>query len=131
LSALFTGVMRANGIPARLLGGRWASSQKPGNKTGEYGNWHVKAEFFAHGVGWVPVDGSSALSDPDGENTFFGHDRGDHVAFVLDEDMVVNSFVSGPQKVPLLQGIIYWWRGRGNGNNSRYDDQWTVQEENR
>jgi len=129
LSALFTGVMRANGIPARLLGGRWASSQKPGNKTGDYGNWHVKAEFFAHGVGWVPVDGSSALSDPDGENTFFGHDHGDHVAFVLDEDMVVNSFISGPQKVPLIQGIIYWWRGRGNGDNSRFDDLWTVQQE--
>ncbi|EDY18208.1 transglutaminase domain protein [Chthoniobacter flavus Ellin428] len=129
LSALFTGVMRANGIPTRLLGGRWASSQKPGNKTGDYGNWHVKAEFFAHGVGWVPVDGASALSDPDGENTFFGHDHGDHVAFVMDEDMVVNSFVSGPQKVPLIQGVLYWWRGRGNGDNSRFEDLWTVQQE--
>ena len=129
LSALFTGVMRANGVPARLLGGRWASSQKPGNKTGDYGNWHVKAEFFARGVGWVPVDGASALADPDGDNTFFGHDRGDHVAFVLDEDMVVNSFIKGPQKIPLVQGIIYWWRGKGNGDGTRFDDLWTVQQE--
>lgn len=112
LSALFTGVMRANGIPARLLGGRWASSQKPGEKTGDYGKWHVKAEFFAHGIGWVPVDGSSALGDPNGENTFFGHDHGDHVSFMLDEDAVVNSFIAGWQKVPLMQGVLYWWRGQ-------------------
>ena len=128
LSALFTGVMRANGIPARMLGGRWASSQTPGNKTGDYGKWHVKAEFFARGIGWVPVDGSSALADPNGENTFFGNDHGDHVAFILDEDMVVNSFITGPQKVPLMQGIMYWWRGRGNGNESRLDDLWTVEQ---
>jgi len=129
LSALFTGAMRANGIPARLLGGRWAYSQKPGEKTGDYGKWHVKAEFFAHGIGWVPVDGSSALGDPNGENTFFGNDHGDHVAFMLDEDAVVNSFITGWQKVPLLQGIIYWWRGSGSGNGSRFDDLWTVQQE--
>lgn len=129
LSALFTGVMRANGIPARMLGGRWASSQKPGDKTGDYGKWHVKAEFFAHGIGWVPVDGSSALADPNGENTYFGHDHGDHVAFVLDEDLVVNSFINGPQKLSLMQGIVYWWRGRGNSNGTRFDELWTVQQD--
>ena len=128
LSALFTGVMRANGIPARMLGGRWAASQKPGDKTGDYGRWHVKAEFFARGIGWVPVDGSSALADPNGENTCFGNDHGDHVAFILDEDMVVNSFVAGPNKVPLMQGIMYWWRGRGSGNDSRFADLWTVEQ---
>ena len=27
----------------------------------EYFQWHVKAEFFARGVGWIPVDCSSAI----------------------------------------------------------------------
>jgi hypothetical protein len=42
--------------------------------------------------------------------------------------MVVNSFITGPHKVPLMQGIMYWWRGRGNGNDSRFDALWTVEQ---
>ena len=36
--------------------------------------------------------------------------------------------ISGPKPVPLMQGIVYWWRGCGNGNNSRFDDLWTVEQ---
>lgn len=46
-----------------------------------------------------------------------------------DEDLVVNSVINGPQKLSLMQGIVYWWRGRGNGNGSRFDELWTVQQD--
>lgn len=128
LSSLFTGIMRANGVPARLRVGRWAKSQKPGNTVGDYGNWHVKAEFFARGVGWVPVDGSSALGNPNGENKFFGNDAGDFITFTDDGDMLLDSFIRGPQNVRAFQGITYWWHGTGNGENSRADTMWTVEE---
>ena len=47
-SALFVALCRANGIPARPVIGRWATS--------EAGDWHVWAEFYLPGYGWIPVD---------------------------------------------------------------------------
>jgi hypothetical protein len=126
LSSLFAGIMRANGIPARLRVGRWAKSQKPGNTVGDFGNWHVKAEFFASGIGWVPVDGACALGNPDGENKFFGNDPGDFITFTNDCDMLLNSFIRGPQNIRDLQGITYWWHGTGNDDGSHADTMWTV-----
>ena len=128
LSSAFTGIMRANGIPARSRVGRWANSQKPGNTTGDFGNWHVKAEFFAPKIGWVPVDGSSALGNANGDNLFFGNDPGDFITFTNDSDLLLNSFVRGPQNVRDLQGIIYWWRGSGNDEGNHVDSMWTVEE---
>ena len=58
-SRLYVGILRANGIPARCLVGYFV----PLNKTekGAYRDdsnvdTHVRTEFFAEGVGWVPVD---------------------------------------------------------------------------
>src|SRR5262249_50930368 len=63
LSVLLVSVLRANGIPARTLYGRWAHTAQPGDKLGgdSYYQWHVKAEFFARGVGWIPVDMASCI----------------------------------------------------------------------
>lgn len=124
LSAVFTAVMRANQVPARLLGGRWAQSQK-----GTDFKTHVKAEFFAQGIGWVPVDVSSALGVTNGENTFFGNDPGDFVTLMTDEDILVDSFVSGQHNSGVMQGILWWWRGSGSNRNSRFDEKWTVREQ--
>jgi hypothetical protein len=66
---LFVGIMRANGIPARCLVGFYI---KPGEGRQEGGN-HVKSEFFAEGVGWVPAD--TTLRKP--EN--FGIEAGNFV----------------------------------------------------
>jgi hypothetical protein len=126
LSSVFVATMRANGVPARLLGGRWAQSQQKK----DYGQWHVKSEFFAKGVGWVPVDSSGAVTDTAGsEFAYFGNDEGDHIAFARDQDYIVNSFVSGQQHVAIFQGVTYWWRGSGNDKNSREDEHWTVTKE--
>ncbi len=123
LSALFTALMRANGVPARLLGGRWAVSEKPEDK-----KYHVKAEFFAHGVGWVPVDAAGAVGDTaGGDFAFFGNDPGDFIAMANDEDLVLDSFHWGKQNYGVIQGLIYWWLGVGPETDSRFADQWTVE----
>ena len=132
LSCLFTATMRANGVPARILTGRWAESQKPDDKLGgePYGQWHVKAEFFARGVGWVPVDASGAVNDVNGPDfACFGNDPGDFIVMAVDQDSTLDSFVSGKQNAFVMQGIYYWWRGGGADKNSRYEEKWTVEKE--
>jgi len=51
-SALFTALCRAAGIPARTVVGRWATSSSD--------DWHVWAEFYLPGYGWLPVDPTDA-----------------------------------------------------------------------
>lgn len=123
LSAVFAAVLRSNHVPVRLLGGRWAESQ-----TAKSRKVHVKAEFFARGIGWVPVDASSALSHANGENLFFGNDPGDHLTMMIDADVLVDSFVSGPKPIRYVQALHYWWRGSGNGKDTRFEEQWLVRE---
>jgi len=44
LATLYVSILRANGIPARCLTGRSIDPNTP----------HVKMDFYAEGVGWVP-----------------------------------------------------------------------------
>jgi len=130
LSAVFASTMRANRVPVRLLCGRWAASQKPGNRTGDYGQWHVKSEFFAHGVGWVPVDAAGAVGDDrGGDFAYFGNDPGDFIAMAGGQDFLLESFVAGKQNIAVFQGVAYWWRGSGADTNSRFEDLWTVRKQ--
>jgi len=91
---LFCSVMRANGIPARMLQGQWAifdpsfyTSVPPAHVT-PYEmamGFHVISEFFAEGVGWVP------LESIDRQGFFFGRDRskaflGKHYDFIFQLD---------------------------------------------
>lgn len=124
LSALFAAVMRANHVPTRMLGGRWAVSQ-----TAKSYQVHVKADFFAPGIGWVPVDASNAVTHDNGENLYFGNDPGDFLALMSDEDALLESFVSGQKHVRYMQGIHYWWQGSGSGKNGRFNEKWTVREQ--
>jgi hypothetical protein len=115
--------MRANGVPARLLGGRWAVSQEGADITS-----HVKAEFFAQGVCWAPVDMSAGVGDTDGaEFAHFGHAGGDFIACAGAEDCVMES-CDGKAAIGLFQGIACRWRGSGSDKNSSFQEMWTVQE---
>ncbi|MBK4737507.1 transglutaminase domain-containing protein [Noviherbaspirillum pedocola] len=61
LNALFVGLMRAVGVPARdVYGIRVADSRLGYKSLGKSGDitkaQHCRAEFYAAGTGWVPVD---------------------------------------------------------------------------
>ncbi|MCA9271134.1 MAG: transglutaminase domain-containing protein [Planctomycetales bacterium] len=130
LSLLFTGVLRSEGIPARLLVGRWAKSSEPGQRIGEvdYDQQHVKAEFFAAGVGWTPVDCAQAVAydrTPAGM-LYFGADRGDFLVMHLDYDLTFDTVHFGEQSVAWVQNVPWWARGGGNFNNMQVSQKWTV-----
>ena len=68
LSRVFVAVLRSSGIPARALPGRMIAD----------GGTHVKAEFHAEGVGWVPVEVAGGVTDKQSPLThYFGQDHAD------------------------------------------------------
>ena len=61
LNALFVGLLRAAGVPARdVYGIRVTESARGYKSLGKAGDvtkaQHCRAEFYAQGIGWVPVD---------------------------------------------------------------------------
>lgn len=130
LAVLFCSVMRSQGIPARTLAGRWAVSAKPGDKIGSvtYHQEHVKAEFFARNVGWVPVDLSSAvLHDKSAEKLeYFGNDNGDFLTLHLDSDLRLDTGAFGVRPITLLQRPCYWVTGRGSTDKAILSESWVV-----
>lgn len=130
LSALFVATMRASGIPSRALYGRWARSSKPGAKLNEtpYYQWHVKSEFFAQGVGWVPVDLSSGiLHDKTQEGlAYFGHDRGDFITMHVDADLVLDTDKFGEKRAHSLQTPMFWVTGSGPVEPKKVTQEWQV-----
>jgi hypothetical protein len=126
LCVLFVAAMRSQGIPARALVGRWATSATHG-KHGD-SQEHVKAEFFAQDVGWVPVDLSSAiLSDKTAEKlAYFGRDPGDHLAFCVDTDVPIDTRYFGVKRITWLQSACYWAKGAGNFDGESTSEDWKV-----
>jgi transglutaminase-like putative cysteine protease len=71
--AIFIGYARAMGIPARFAIGFPLPADRGAGKIGGYHCW---AEFYAQGIGWVPVDASEAGKNPAKREYFFGaHDE--------------------------------------------------------
>ena len=130
LSALFVSVMRASDIPARMLVGRWAESGKEGDKVGgvTYYQEHVKAEFHADGVGWIPVDMASAVSyDQSKEGLrYFGQDEGDFLVLHIDADLRIDMRLFGRQDVGWLQGAALWVKGAGKFDDEKLSETWKV-----
>ncbi|MDF1851118.1 MAG: transglutaminase-like domain-containing protein [Verrucomicrobiales bacterium] len=130
LSNLIVSVLRSNGVPARALAGRWAESSTPGDTLNgvPYTQYHVKAEFFAEGVGWVPLDmarGVSQSSDPD-RLAHFGKDNGDFVTMHTDYGLVVDTIHFGTKTIRILQGTSYWVAGSGDLDGKRREETWIV-----
>ncbi|MBV9124563.1 MAG: transglutaminase domain-containing protein [Planctomycetes bacterium] len=130
LSILFVSIMRANGIPARTLYGRWAASARPADQLSgaPYYQTHVKAEFFGNGVGWVPVDVASAiLHDRSREGLrYFGQDAGDFLTFHVDPNLLLDTGLFGMQPLHNLQTPAWWLRGSGTLEPRSTSEDWQV-----
>ncbi len=131
LSILFVTVMRSEGIPARVLAGRWAKSANEGETIDgqRYHQYHVIAEFYASNVGWVPLDASSAiLHDESPEKLqFFGQDRGNFVVMHVDTGIDFDSGLFGNYQYAFLQIPVFWVRGSGKLKDKVIEESWVVE----
>ena len=130
MTILFATILRSQGIPARVLAGRWAVSAKPGEKVGLLDSYqeHVKAEFHAHGTGWVPVDLSlgAVVDRSPGRLKYFGTDAGKFITFHVDPGIVVDTIHFGRRSLALLQFPAMWVSGRGRLGDPVLHHSWEV-----
>lgn len=129
MSLIFVAAMRASDIPARVLVGRFALPRKAGAapRDTEYDQPHVRAEFFAAGIGWVPVDPAFANRQKDrpiGE--FIGNDPGDLLVLHVDLELKIPVFEK-EQNADLLQIEPFLWTlGRGKLDVVLAGTKWDV-----
>jgi transglutaminase-like putative cysteine protease len=84
--AIFIGYARAVGIPARFAIG---FPLPAGRGAGQIAGYHCWAEFYAKGIGWVPVDASEAAKDPARREYFFGAHDENRVEFSKGRDVLL------------------------------------------
>ena len=98
--AIFIGYCRALGIPARFaIGFPLPADRGQGSITG----YHCWAEFYAKGIGWIPIDASEAAKDPSRREYFFGAHDENRIEFTRGRDIVL----SPRQKGDPLNYFVY------------------------
>jgi transglutaminase-like putative cysteine protease len=116
MTILLVSAMRAHDIPARTIVGRYAKPRRAGTAPGDldYDQPHVRAEFFAPGIGWVPVEPTMANRNPDKPLTdYIGNDPGDLLVLHVDFDLRLH-FLTNEMSTDLLQiEPIFFATGRG------------------
>lgn len=98
--ALFIGMMRAAGIPARFEIG---FPLPPEEAAGEVVGYHCWAKFYVEPYGWIPVDASEAWKHPEKREYFFGAHDEHRVFFTLGRDIQLNP----PQDGEPLNYFVY------------------------
>ena len=83
--ALFIGLLRASGIPARFSIGY----SIPTGAGGDIAGYHCWADFYVDGVGWIPVDASEAWKHKEKVEYFFGHHDADRVQLATGRDITL------------------------------------------
>lgn len=124
LGAAVVATLRAAGIPARLLVGRWAKSADP-NETLEglpYRQWHVKLEFHVDGIGWIPCDAAVGMERP---GDWFGVQHADFITMHVDPVVKIDTLF-GERELTWAQGIAFWVKGGGDFEQMVVDEQWIV-----
>ena len=116
-SHLFVGICRANGIPARSLTGFWVSPGKgpDGNADGSVPG-HAKSEFYAAGVGWVPVDAG---------NFQFGEEPVNFLAMIVGDELPRWHAPQVGSLVSTLQNPVFVAVGVGRGAGAS-NKNWAV-----
>ncbi|MBI1914424.1 MAG: transglutaminase domain-containing protein [Planctomycetes bacterium] len=117
-AALFVSALRANSVPARVLVGRRAQSMKKDDKADDL-QVHVRAEFHADGIGWVPVDPAFGL---------FGEEPGDFLVLHLDYGLIYDTRILGRKTLTLVQKVGWWGVGPGSFDGSTETYAWQVRE---
>ena len=126
LSYLFVATLRANHIPAHSLAGRLAKSA---SKPEDYGQCHVKSEFFANGIGWVPVDMSFGVSSTDQDCLrYFGNDPGDLLVMHQDTDIVLAPQGLSSNTYYTMQKSIHYASGAGSFDGNKDSETWMVED---
>lgn len=90
--ALFIGMMRAAGIPARFEIGFPLPLDR---NAGEIPGYHCWAQFYLEGVGWVPVDAAEGWKNPAKRDYFFGAHDENRVLFSRGRDIRFNPAQQG------------------------------------
>ncbi|PHQ36828.1 transglutaminase-like domain-containing protein [Rhodopirellula bahusiensis] len=130
LSTLFATVMRSEGVPARILSGRWAISATPGETINDqpYYQYHVIAEFFAQDVGWIPVDTSSAIIHDRTKTKlqYFGESSAEFITYHVDPGVEFDSDLFGDYRAAYFQIPLMWVSGTGTLEGFRHQESWTV-----
>jgi transglutaminase-like putative cysteine protease len=131
LCVVYVSIMRANDIPARILVGRWAQSAVAGDMLGDavYTKEHVKCEFRAPGVGWIPLDPATALLQQHerAAKRHFGLDTGDFVTMHVNDQLVLQAGHAPRRTIPFLQGVYVWILSESKSNEIRLRLQWQVE----
>jgi len=83
--ALFIGLLRASGVPARFQIGL----SVPDGAAAELAGYHCWADFYVDGAGWIPVDASEAWKHPEKRDYFFGHHDANRVALSTGRDLTL------------------------------------------
>jgi transglutaminase-like putative cysteine protease len=131
LSIVLVSTLRANGIPARVLSGRWAMSSQNEPGKAPYDQQHVKVEFFAQSVGWVPADPAPAVAydKSPGGLRYFGNDPGDFVTMHVGNNLELDTFLFGRKTIEWLQTPAFWVSGAGSMDPMTSKEKWEVQAE--
>lgn len=90
--ALFIGLCRAAGIPARFSIGFPLPADRGGAAIPGYHCW---AEFYLPKYGWVPVDASEAWKHPEKRDYFFGGHDENRVQFSTGRDIALSPAQQG------------------------------------
>jgi len=98
--AIFIGYARAVGIPARFAIG---FPLPPDRGEGKIAGYHCWAEFYAKGIGWVPVDASEAAKNPAKRDYFFGAHDENRIEFSKGRDVLL----APPQHGEPLNYFVY------------------------
>jgi len=85
--AIFIGYCRALGIPARFAIGFPLPADRG---AGQVSGYHCWAEFYARGIGWVPIDASEAAKNPAKREYFFGAHDENRVEFTIGRDLILD-----------------------------------------
>jgi transglutaminase-like putative cysteine protease len=82
--AIFIGYARAMGIPARFSIGFPIPAERG---QGSIAGYHCWAEFYAQGIGWIPIDASEASKNPSMREYFFGAHDENRIEFTRGRDL--------------------------------------------